>query len=421
MTRSQRSRRPIALAFAVAASLSLVVSACASSEVKSESSGSRAVDAQYPEALKFVGGTSDKPSGDPVTIGWVNNEGGQLTLPEASVGMRAAVNVINEKLGGIQGHPVEVSECLIVSAEEEGTKCAQQFRNDDNVKMVVVGPLQFGGASFYASMDGKKPVIGALASSPPDFAAKNTFFGNSQLALISGIAHYTEQYLKPKTVAIFNLDQAGANAFTQQLSPILEAEGIEVNAVNFPQTATDLLPTVVAGKAASSDVVIGIVPGPQCASFAKALDQAGAQDVPVVTLGLCYDQSVKETNGDYPKWEYAFPSVAEVDPTSVEAKEYVAALAQYAPKDAPQGAFAEMGFAGMIMAVKILNQDGPEASTDEVISTIKGLSGPQYLTGPDFKCGQFPQVPTSCAASVRLYRYEGDDKWTDQTDGTWID
>jgi len=418
MSRINQSRR-LAAAFTVAASLSLVVSACAADEEPTPS-GSGGPDASYPSALEFVGGTSDKPSGEPVTIGWVNNEGGEPSIPEASVGMRAAVDVINEKLGGIQGRPVEISECLIVSAEEEGTKCAQQFLNDDSVKLVVVGPVQFGAASFYASMGGKKPVIGAIASNPPDFAAENTFFGNSQLALVSGIANYTAEYLKPETVTVIN-PEGPVDAFTQQLTPLLEAEGIEVKGVNFPQTATDLLPTVVAGEAASSDVVIGLVFGPQCASLDKALEQGGAQDVRVVTIGVCYDKSVKEANGDYPEWDYAFPSEAEVDPSSANVKEYLAGLAQYAPEDAAQGAFAYAGFGSMIMATKILNQAGLTSSTDEIVSTIKGLSGPQYLTGPDFKCGQFPQVPTSCAASIRLYRYEGGDTWTDQTDGTWID
>lgn len=413
------SRRGLAACAAVA-SLSLIVSACASSEPGTTSSAPNAVDANYPSALTFLGGTADKPTGDTVTIGWVNNEGGQPAIPEASVGMRAAVKLINEKLGGIQGHPVKISECLIVSAEEEGTKCAQQFLNDNDVNMVVAGPLQFGGASFYATMDGKKPVVGALAASPPDFSAKNTFFGNSQLALIAGIAHYTEQYLMPKTVTIVNPDSPSANAFIQQLIPLFEDAGIEVKAVTFPSTATDLLSTVVAGKAASSDAVVGIVFGSQCASLAKALEQGGAKDVPVVTLGLCYDKSVKEANGDYPEWDYAFPNEAELDPNSVNAREYLAALAQYAPKDAPQGAFAEMGFGGLIMAAKVLNQAGPTASTDKIVSTIKGLSGPQYLNGPDFKCGQTPAVPTTCAAAVRMYGYRGADKWSDLTDGKWI-
>lgn len=422
MTRNNYlSRRRAGLTCAVAAGLSLIISACAAGDTESNSSSSGVVDAEYPEALAFLGGTKDVPSGEPVTIGWVNNEGGQPAVPEASVGMRAALKVINEKLGGIQGHPVKVSECLIVSAEEEGTKCAQQFLNDDNVKLVVVGPLQFGSGSFYATLDGKKPVVGALAAGPPDFSAKNAFFGNSQLALISGIANYTEQYLKPKTVALFGPDSAAATAFTKQLTPLLEDAGIKVNAVAFPETSTDLLSTVAAGKAASSDAVIAAVFGTQCASMAKALEQGGAKDVPVVTLGLCYDKSVKEANGDYPEWDYAFPNEAELDPNSVNAKEYVAAMAQYAPKDEPQGAFAEMGFGGLIMAAKVLNEAGPEASTDEVVSTITGLSGPQYLTGPDFKCGQSSEVPTTCAASIRVYRYEGGDKWTDQTDGKWID
>lgn len=415
-------RRRLSVAVAVTASILLVASACTSKDASTDAGGSDAsVTSDYAEALKFVGGTSTKPTGEPVKIGWINNEGGQATVPEATVGMRAAVKVINEKLGGIKGRPLEVSECFMVSAEEEGTKCAQQFLNDDDVVMVVVGPLQFGGASFYSTMNGKKPVVGALAASPPDFSAKNTFFGNSQLALISGIANYTKQYLKPKSVSIFNPDGPNPNSFTKQLTPLLEDAGIKVTSVTYPLSTTDFLSTVVAGKASDSDAVIGILPGFQCAGMAKALKQAGAEDVPMVTLALCYDKSVKEANGDYPQWDYAFPDEAELDPKSLAAKEYVAALDQFAPKDAPKGAFAEIGYGGVIMAARVLNDAGPEASTDEVVSTIKGLSGPQYLNGPDFKCGQFPDVPTTCAASVRMYRYTGDDTWTDQTDGAWIE
>ena len=57
-----------------------------------------------------------------------------LVGPGWTDGIKSAVQYLNNHLGGIQGHRLVVKYCFTTSAEEEGTKCGQQFANDKKIK-----------------------------------------------------------------------------------------------------------------------------------------------------------------------------------------------------------------------------------------------------------------------------------------------
>src|ERR671931_2129286 len=81
----------------------------------------------------YVGGKPGKAdsSKSPVYIGWVNQQGGQQEIGGAATdGADLAVKVVNEQLGGIDGHPVVLKKCFIKNAEEEGNTCGQRLGND---------------------------------------------------------------------------------------------------------------------------------------------------------------------------------------------------------------------------------------------------------------------------------------------------
>ncbi len=120
----------------------------------------------------YVGGSGKAdPSKSPVTIGWVNQQGGQEVIGAAATdGADFAVKAINDLYGGIDGHPVVLKKCFIKSAEEEGTTCAQQLGNDAAVKVVDMGGVATGIQSFYSSID--KPVITGVAATPIDGIAE---------------------------------------------------------------------------------------------------------------------------------------------------------------------------------------------------------------------------------------------------------
>ena len=81
-------------------------------------------EANLAHALAYTGGPGGVASGDPVVIGYVNQEGGTPAFPEASIGIESAVWYANNFLGGIGGRPIELAKCT-VTKEEDGQKCAQ--------------------------------------------------------------------------------------------------------------------------------------------------------------------------------------------------------------------------------------------------------------------------------------------------------
>src|SRR5262245_57063489 len=82
--------------------------------------------------VAYVGGEAG-PADDslePINIGWLNQEGGQVEIGAAATdGADLAVQLANEQLGGIGGHPVQLKKCFIRDAEEEGTTCGQTLGN----------------------------------------------------------------------------------------------------------------------------------------------------------------------------------------------------------------------------------------------------------------------------------------------------
>ena len=97
--------------------------------------------------LTYVGGKAGKanPSLPPVTIGWVNQQGGQQVIGAlATNGAQLAVKYVNDQLGGIDGHPLVLKTCFITSAEEEGTTCGQQFLADKTISVIDEGAVAIG-------------------------------------------------------------------------------------------------------------------------------------------------------------------------------------------------------------------------------------------------------------------------------------
>lgn len=104
--------------------------------VMASSAGAVANYAQY------TGGSGKaNASLSPVTIGFVNMQGGPPSEsdPEATLAAQAAVKMINTVLGGVHGHPVQLSTCFIQDSDAQGTTCGEQFINNKGVKVIADG------------------------------------------------------------------------------------------------------------------------------------------------------------------------------------------------------------------------------------------------------------------------------------------
>ena len=223
----------------------------------------------------YVGGKGKaNPNLAPVKIGYINGQGGPVNFnfPQATSVVRAAVKMINAELGGVNRHPVQVSECFWAQAEEEGIRCGQQMVND-KVKTIIFGFVTVPNQAIYATVRGTIPVTGVITSASADTTAKNAYFLNgSQTTGIGAFGTYTRRFHKNvKTAAVVYPTDPGAITAAAAVRKGLQQVGVKVTMIGIPPLATDLIGP--ATQASSADMIVAALGFPTCTPFARAIDQ----------------------------------------------------------------------------------------------------------------------------------------------------
>jgi branched-chain amino acid transport system substrate-binding protein len=362
--------------------------------------------------LRYVGGKAGAAdqSLSPIAIGWVNVEGGPGGSPEATLGAQAAVRYVNEKLGGIGGHPLKLQVCTVVSAEEEGQKCGQQLLNDSSVAAIGVGNLFVGDRSFTSVIAGQKPVLVGVATGPSLSTAKNTYALFGDLPHIFGAwGTYARDVLRAKTAAVIHTNTQGDKVASSAVVGALKAAGITVKAVGFDPQATDLLGPVTAAGAQTADVIVPLSIGAGCVGIAKALKQLGVRK-PVVSTPICLTPDVAQgLGGDLPAWTYGIAQTLPNDPTAADSKAFLAASAQVGlGADDAGRVFAPVAWTTILTYAKMFNTIGADkVSATTVPPALQAFHGPVIMGAPEVTCGKYADAPAVCNDQARFYQYQG--------------
>jgi branched-chain amino acid transport system substrate-binding protein len=361
----------------------------------------------------YVGGTpgAADPTLAPIVIGWVNIEGGAIgPTPEATLGAQAAVEHVNQALGGIGGHPLELKVCTITSAEEEGQRCGQQLLNDPAVQAVAFGNVFLGDTSFNAVMAGQKPVLVGVATGPSVPTATNAFILHGDLThVFAPWGTYARDVLNARTAAVIYTNVPGDKAAGAAVRAGLEDAGIEVTAVAFDPQSTDLLGPVTAAGAQSADVIVPISQGQGCVGIAKALTQLG-NTRPVVATPVCLTPDVAQgLGGDLPTWTYGIAQTLPTDGAAPDVAVYLDAAEQagLAAQDATK-VWAGVAWGQILAYTKVLNAVGADNIDPATITEqLKRFTGPVVMGAPEVSCGQFADAPAVCNARAKFYTYQG--------------
>jgi len=365
------------------------------------------------DPIAYTGGKAGAADSSlaPVTVGWMNNEGGPVGFPEATVSFQAAVKYINEELGGIQGHPLKVETCFVASSEEQAQQCAQKMVNNPEVKLIGDANMSIGAGAMYQTVDDKKPIIGQGSSTPEDAQQKAAWFWFISTLGQRGMATFMAEELKAKDVAIITPEGAFAQLATFY-QDLLKKAGVNAKIVAFPATATDLIGPLTAAGVQDADAILASVDGPNCVRVYKALDQLGVK-TPVVTTGLCMDPSVeKALGGDLPKgWSFGVTANPE-NTNDPDVALYLEKLKQYGGDDAATGGLAAVSFGQAMLIARILNKVGPDDITvDSVRKVAEAERGPLFLGPTDVHCGAVKAEPATCILGTGVNTYEGDGNW----------
>ena len=170
-----RFARSAALGGAALAALVLALAASATSS-KADKNAAPSAGAAVTNYVTYVKGKPGKadPKKSKVYIGWVNQQGGQVVIGAlATAGAQLAVKYVNDRLGGVGGHPVVLVQCFIKSNEEEGTTCGQKLVNDKRITVIATGAVATGAQSLHATIRGTKPVVTGVAVTPVDGASED--------------------------------------------------------------------------------------------------------------------------------------------------------------------------------------------------------------------------------------------------------
>lgn len=417
-----------------ALAVALTLAGCAS---ESDTPGGTTTDGGNPTAtssaapwavtdyVEYTGGTDGAADDSlaPVTIGWVNQQGGPLGFPTATEGAEAAVEYVNEYLGGVGGHPLALHTCFIADAEAEGNACGLELVNDDEVKTVLYGTLIAGNQSFQAVNKGQKPVLMANSISPNDATAPNVYMYNGNpSSIFGGLASYAADVVKAKSVSVIYPQDAQSAVGVGILQQALKAVGVEMKAVGFDPSTTNLTGAAVAAGVQDADLVIPLVSvPPACIAAAKALDSL-AVTAPVISTGsFCFTPAVAQgLGGEMPKWQQLSTQTNVADRSLADVQTYLDASADGKIPQASQGTSdAALAWGLVLTAVRFLNEaGGAEADEASIAAAAKSFEGPMVLGSEEIKCGAYPKQPGLCGGQTRVFEHTGGGTFTALTE--WL-
>ena len=413
---------------ATVAMAGVLIAACSSgggkatSTTKANSAKTTAVPTKL--ALAYTGGTATKADSSlsPVKVGYVNAESGSPSYPENTAGADLAVKYVNENLGGIKGHPLELVKCFVIT-EEDGQKCATQFLNDSAIKLVLTGTLVVGNASLYSVLKDKKPIIVGNGITAADFAQPDAVtYTPGAPGVVSGMAKYIIDggLGKVKSVAVVASDDAGAKASAQVLfAPPLEKAGISVKQVFISPTAqgATVASAIKAAGGDTADVFVDISPVQGCIAVYDALKSLSINPK-VLTTGLCFGTPlIQHLKGTFPNgWyfgaygvNYFMPNKPGLLP-SEQLTDYMAIKDAYNPTMEYTG-FAGPTFGNILTIDKLYTQLGIDATSEQVRAATKAYTGPQWGQPGTLACGKVSALfVTVCGAEMGIEQFK-DGKW----------
>jgi branched-chain amino acid transport system substrate-binding protein len=424
MSTRTRVRRLVAISVAVTAFVGLSSGALArgSGDVPGPKVPKK-VSNQY--ALEYTGGTAGKADKDlpPITIGVVNGQGGAVSFPDTTAGMKAAVKYVNRELGGIQGHRVRLAQCFIVTAED-GQKCGTEMVNNEDVDVVLFGASILGNSEFYSVLNGTKPVLVAVGLTDADFLTNlASTFGAGIVGSAKGQMWVIAEELEAEKVAVILEDSGpGRNAFNVLVKPVLADFGItDVTGVFVPPTAAgpEVQQALLNAGAETADA-LAILSAPAICIAAFDAYRALDLDIPVATPPTCAGRPMTAhlqdvgVEGVVPDgWYYVSGTNNTYVPVAdMGTKIYLNKMAKYGPEDADiAGGFAQAGFANVLTVVRFANEIGAENLTPEAFSEkITSFTGPMMMTPGTIECPGEPPFASLCGTGVEIEQYK-DGKW----------
>jgi branched-chain amino acid transport system substrate-binding protein len=418
------------------------------------------------DAEAAAAGNPMQAEGEPIVIGFQNPEGDPNgSFPEFTIGAEAAVQYINEELGGVgadyeagtPGRPIELEVCKMAIDPADSQRCANELAGAE--PFAVISPLNFFGNHFAIYQAAGVPMLIGAPVSINDFTSPNAYAigdGGGCLGMDTGRLDFMTRVLGLRKIAVGYIDTAPGqvcyNNFDKQVLEVLAGERMDGSAMEADGnsalgTMPDLTHTGVAFAPGGADMTPGVTQLLEfepdgisfsgqlsdCWTFIDTLTKLGwsANDTPLAMGSGCIDINRLEELGDAAAGITYVGAQSVADPSALtgqlksEAETYLAKMEQYAEDGAEVASkgFTAQGF-GLVMTFwEMANEQvagDPSALSPDGFSEVMAATDDHHAyLGAGISCADgvdaAPYVAV-CSTAVAASEWNGETLETKETD-----
>jgi branched-chain amino acid transport system substrate-binding protein len=346
-------------------------------------------------------------TGTPIKVGYINQEQAATgSFPELRVATEAAFNYVSKDLGGANGHPIDLVNCVVDGSPESAQKCANEMVQKKVV--AVLNGINFSGPSAYEVVTAAGiPYVTAAPIQGTDFSGPNTFalLGSSPAQFTGEAKFLLDKGVKKVSIIVNDTPSglAGADILTKALA----AGGVtDVTRVKESPTATDFTGAVTQAAKGDPDAISVLFVAPACGQVVQAAKSLGVKAELVLTTG-CLSPTVLDSLGSAAEGvnfiQELLNSVAHPDDPQV--KIYEDAMERFANISADKlNSLNANGFAVAMELSDALGRAGDTPTAESVTKALKDPAGGKGFMDSDWVCDgtALEGYPTICNASTRV-------------------
>lgn len=410
MHRTGRRRLWGALAIVVVGGLLLAACGDDDDSTSSAGGGGTATTAAASAAL----GAENKATGTPVKLGLVS-DGKSDTIDNTSEvqAAKAAVQYVNNYLGGVAGHPIDLTVCETKQTPSGATDCATKMV-DAKVSAVLVGVSGQSG-SIFKGLEGSGIPFFSYANIDQDVLIKpGAFVMTNGLSAIAGPAQIAKDKGVTKAAVVVSDVPAASGPVNAVGKIFYKNAGVDLTVVPVAPSVADPTPQVQSAIAGGAKAFAIIGNPTLCTGALKAMRTLGFQG-PITLIPQCIDESSGSAIPNGYEGMLLVTSTTD-DPSDPDFKVYTAVMDKYA-KGVNKGGVAPGGFivvVGFARALEGYTGDVSAASVTQALSTMGKPVDLPLGGGITFQCGTKPVAitPNICAAKSLVGTLHKDGKAT---------
>ena len=327
----------------------------------------------------------------------INDETGPVTFPESRQGAIAAMNYVNDYLGGINGHPIQIDSCIGDGTPAGAAKCATELVAKH--PMAILGAADVGApASIPIYGHANLAYIGGIPFTPVPFIAPNSIqFWSVSVGDNAAAAVYAGKTLSAKKVALMYFSNPQGMSIIPQIVPVFKAAGVStVKLIPLSPTSPDPSPQAALIQSSGADLAYIDVPN-GCGNVLKSLKSVGYTGK-LMGIDPCGAPPVITAASGGAEGMYIASPFILATGTSQQAQLFQAAMKKWAAPGTLIDSPAVAGFATVMNVQAALSKISGTPTTSSILSAFKtGSNHPNFLSHP-YTCDgqQMEGAPAIC-------------------------